>query len=96
MNLRRVLLVWACLCLLAVSGAQAQMSDADLIAEAESAAPEVISKAATVKTSDGKVLRKGTNGWTCYPGSDAIGPMCNEPQWDAVLAALMNRERIKI
>lgn len=96
MNLRRVLLVWACLCLLAVSGAQAQMSDADLIAEAESAAPEVISKAATVKTSDGKVLRKGTNGWTCYPGSDAIGPMCNEPQWDAVLAALMKREPIKI
>src|SRR5262249_48319184 len=84
------------LCLLLASQAQAQKSEAKLIAEAESAAPKAITKDATIQTPDGKVLRKGTNGWTCYPGSKAIGPMCNRAQWDALLAALAKREPIKI
>ncbi len=89
-------IVFVCLCLLVAAGAQAEKSKADLIAEAESAAPEVISKGATVKTYDGKVLRQGTNGWTCYPGTKAIGPMCNQPQWDALLAALQKREPLNV
>ena len=40
--------------------AQAQESDAELIAEAESAAPESVTKNATIKTSDGRVLRHGS------------------------------------
>lgn len=96
MNMRKFLFAGACLCLLGASGAQAQKSEAQLIAEAESAAPEVISKGATIKSPDGKVLRQGTNGWTCYPGQAMIGPMCNEPQWDAFLAALMKREPVKV
>lgn len=74
---------------------QAQ-SDADLIAEATSAAPESVTKGATIKTADGRVLRQGSNGWTCYPGSSVIGPMCNRPQWDSVLAAMMAKEPVKV
>jgi hypothetical protein len=88
--------VLLCLCLLVPGMAQAGKSDKELIAEAESAAPAVISKDATIKTSDGKVLREGSNGWTCYPGTKAIGPMCNQWQWDAVLAALGKKEDIDV
>ena len=63
-----------------------------LIEDALSAAPPVITAGATVKDGEGNVLRVGTNGWTCYPGSAAIGPMCNEPKWDELLSALANKE----
>lgn len=74
----------------------AQQSDAELIASAESAAPESITENATIKTMDGRVLRQGTSSWTCYPETETTGPMCNEPQWDAALAAFMNKEPIDI
>jgi hypothetical protein len=45
---------------------------------------------------DGNVLREGTSSWTCYPGSAAIGPMCNEAQWDALLAALTGKQPIDV
>ncbi len=96
MSLKRFFGMCICFCFLAAGAVQAQKSKADLIAEAESAAPAVISENATIKSSDGKVLREGTNGWTCYPGSAAIGPMCNQPQWDAALAALQKKEPIEI
>ncbi len=48
------------LCLLVTFCAQAQESDAELIADAESAAPESVTKNATIKTSDGRVLRQGS------------------------------------
>jgi hypothetical protein len=92
----RVFAVSLSLCLLVAGAALAEHHEAGLIAEAESAAPKVITKDATIKTSDGKVLRQGTNGWTCYPGSAAIGPMCNRAQWDALLAALQKREPIEV
>ncbi len=76
--------------------AQAGKGKAELIADAETAAPPVISKQAAVKTMDGTVLREGTNGWTCYPGSTVIGPMCNRPQWDALLSAMMNKQPIDV
>ena len=72
--------------------AQAERSDEELIAGAESAAPMLITQNAAIKTMDGRVLREGTNGWTCYPGTETIGPMCNEPQWDGLLGALMSKE----
>lgn len=84
------------LCLLAASVTQAgEKSKEEMIAEAESAAPAVISKHATIKSADGKVLRKGTNDWTCYPGTKVTGPMCNQAQWDALVAALQKREPFK-
>ena len=84
------------LCLFAGGAAQADKHEAERIAEAESAAPKTITKDATIKTPDGKVLRQGTNGWTCYPGSAVIGPMCNRAQWDALLGALQKREPIDV
>ncbi len=96
MNRVWVFAISVSLCLLVVGVVQAEKSKAKLIAEAESAAPAVISKNATIKTADGEVLRQGTNGWTCYPGTKAIGPMCNQPQWDALLAALQKREPIDV
>ncbi len=76
--------------------AQAERSDEEMIATAESAAPEVISTNAAIKTMDGRVLREGSNGWTCYPGNAVIGPMCNEPQWDTLVDALMKKETPEI
>ena len=84
------------LCLFVGGVAQADKHEAERIAEAESAAPKAITKDATIKAPDGKVLRQGTNGWTCYPGSAAIGPMCNRAQWDALLGALQKREPIDV
>jgi hypothetical protein len=84
------------LCLLVTFCAQAQESDTELIAEAESAAPESVTKNATIKTSEGRVLRQGSNSWTCYPGSGAIGPMCNESQWDELIGAVMTQAPIDV
>ena len=89
-------LMFVVFCLMVTCSAQAEKSKAELIAEAESAAPETITKNATIKTPEGEVLRKGSNNWTCYPGSGVIGPMCNQAQWDNLLAALMKKESIEV
>lgn len=88
-----LLAAFVALCVLSASVALAgEKSKEELIAEAESAAPAVITKDATIKTADGKVLRKGSSDWICYPGTPAIGPMCNQAEWDALLAALQKQE----
>ena len=54
-------------------------TDADKIKSALAAAPAAISKDATVVDMPSmKVLRKGTNGWTCLPDgpSPGVDPMC--------------------
>ena len=47
---------------LLATAAHAEKSEQELIAEAESAAPESITANATIKTADGKILRKGSTG----------------------------------
>lgn len=84
------------LSLLVYCSAQAEKTDEELIAEAESAAPAAVTQNATIKTMDGRVLREGSSTWTCYPGTSAIGPMCNQAQWDAVLGAYMKREEVEV
>ena len=42
----------------------------------------IIGESATIKTMDGRVLREGSTGWTCYAGNEATGPMCNQAQWE--------------
>jgi hypothetical protein len=42
------------------------------------------------------VLREGSNGWICYPQQEIIGPMCNRPQWDQLLEAMLNKKPIDI
>ena len=96
MNFLKTLIPVLLLCLLVTACAQTQASDVELIADAESAAPESVTKNATIKTSDGRVLRQGSNSWTCYPGSGAIGPMCNQAQWDELIGAVMAKEPIDV
>lgn len=63
-----------------------------LIASAESAAPDVVTKTATIKAPDGTVLREGSNGYTCYPQQPMTGPMCNEGEWDKLMQAMMSKQ----
>ena len=54
-------------------------STAAMIADALGAAPPAVAHGATVMGHDGKVLRKGSNGWTCMPdlpGTPGRDPMC--------------------
>lgn len=96
MKVVRFFALFVSLVLVGAVMARTEQGDASLIAEAESAGPKAVTQNATIKASDGRVLREGTNGWTCYPGSAAIGPMCNRAQWDALLAALQKREPVKV
>ncbi len=96
MNFLKTLIPVLLLSLLVTGCAQTQASDVELIADAESAAPDSVTKNATIKPSDGRVLRQGSNSWTCYPGSGAIGPMCNQAQWDELIGAVMAKEPINV
>jgi hypothetical protein len=63
---------------------------------AESAAPASLSKNATIMDSEGKVLRKGTNGWTCVPddpNTPAKDPMCMNEPWIDFIDAVKNRRK---
>jgi hypothetical protein len=83
-----------CLGLLGSSAAFAGDKEA-LIASAESAGPPAVTSKATVKATDGTVLRKGTSDYTCYPQQKAMGPMCNDPVWDSLIKAMMNKQSFK-
>jgi len=63
-----------------------------MIASAESAGPSHVTANATIKASDGTVLREGSNSYSCYPQQEIIGPMCNEAIWDALIDAMMNKQ----
>lgn len=81
----------ALVCLLVPAGALAQ----DAIQSAMSAAPASISAAATVMDWDGKVLREGTNGWTCLPDnkdSPGTDPWCVNAPWLNFLEAMMAKK----
>ncbi len=73
-------------------------STADKIIRAQSAAHPGISKNATIMDVDGKVLKKGTNGWTCMPGimPGDKHPMCNDAIWGKVMKAVATKADIKI
>ena len=65
------------------------------IASAESAGPPSVTANATIKAADGKVLRKGSNGYTCYPQQETIGPMCNKALWDELIDAMANKKEFE-
>ncbi|MDO8501318.1 MAG: hypothetical protein Q7S20_05710 [Gemmatimonadaceae bacterium] len=86
----------------------AASSDEAKIAEAMSAAPDLISKTATIMdwpaTEGGqpRQLRAGTSGWVCYPSSPnpkgAVGqdPMCLDPVFQEWAGAWMSKTPPKI
>jgi hypothetical protein len=67
-------------------------TDAELLASARSAAPESISKDATVMTWDMRGLHVGSNGWTCVPDgpSPGVDPMCMDKNGTDWMMALMH------
>ena len=73
-------------------------STADKIIRAQSAAHPAISKDATVIDMDGKVLKEGTNGWTCLPGvlSGDGKPMCNDDVWMKMMKAIKTKSDYKV
>lgn len=85
--MRSGMLVAACLLAISATTVSAESqhkpkSDAELIANAMSAAPKAISRNATIIAMDGdkvRTLRQGTNEYTCVPddpGSPGNDPMC--------------------
>jgi hypothetical protein len=70
-------------------------TDADKIVSAMSAAPAAVAKAATITDmATMKVLRKGTNGWTCFPDgpSPGVDPMCLDQNGMLWADAWMNKK----
>ena len=70
--------------------ATAQESRESKIARAMKAAPESVSRDATITDTDGTVLRPGSNGWHCQPGL-APGddhPICNDAVGMELMKAL--------
>jgi hypothetical protein len=66
------------------------------ISRAMEAAPDSITKNATIIDVDGTVLRQGTNGWQCLPASAAGShPMCNDEVWVRLMTAVANKTDFK-
>lgn len=66
------------------------------IENALSAAPASLSRNATVMDWDGKVLRKGSNSYTCLPDipdNGANDPWCIDESWLNLLDALKNKTK---
>jgi hypothetical protein len=79
-----------------VSFAGEQSSSEAKIARAMEAAPPSIADNATIIDTDGTVLRKGTNGWTCLPASAAGShPMCNDAVWMSAMKAIGSKADFK-
>lgn len=71
-------------------------SDAQLVANALTAAPPAVAKDASVVGHDGRELRRGTNGWVCMPDMPDVPndtPMCLDAPWRAFIDAWMNKRR---
>ena len=69
--------------------------DKALLKEALTAAPEAISKIATVKNWDGRTLREGSDEWVCYPSMpnfEGVCPMCVDKPWQNWLDAMSKGE----
>ena len=80
-------------------------TDAQKIANAITAAPEAVTKNATIMDWADKPngpmrqLRAGTNGWVCYPNSPSAAvddPMCLDKQWQGWAGAWMNKTAPKV
>jgi len=72
-------------------------STEDKITRAQSAAHSGISKNATIMDMDGTILKKGTNGWTCLPGTlpGDKKPMCNDDVWAKMIKAVKTKTDFK-
>ena len=67
------------------------------IQRAMAAAPQSISKQATIVDSGGEVLQKGNNGWICMPDTmpGDKAPMCNDALWMKMMGAVATKADFK-
>ena len=87
------LLIFVLLFVTLAAGTKVWAQD-DLIQSAMSAAPTSVSARATIMDWEFKVLRKGTNEWTCLPDrQDTPGadPWCVTEPWMSFLHAYINK-----
>ncbi len=80
---------------IAVFLSTAAVADQADIQSAISAGPSSLTQRATIMTWDGKVLREGSNGWTCLPDIPENGgtdPWCVDASWLNLLDALANNK----
>jgi hypothetical protein len=107
--LRNVAFVATLTCLVGYCRAQTiktpSANQAALIANAESAGPAAIAKHATIlgwpamKADEPVTLRKGNNGWTCFPDrpdTPANDPMCVDDVWIEWMQADMQKRPARI
>lgn len=94
---RTVLGIFICAALLAHRPTLAQ-ERSTVIANALEAAPASIAEGATVRDWTGKVLRRGTNAWVCFPDPpDAqAAPMCLDGPWQSWANSWQRREPVAI
>ncbi len=67
-------------------------SNQEIMEIAMSAAPENVSGKATIMAADGTILKEGSNGWVCMPGTppnENVNPMCVDPAWQNWLQEYM-------
>ncbi|MBA6224754.1 hypothetical protein H4J51_03255 [Colwellia sp. MB02u-18] len=83
--------------LLSVNFAVLAESSETKINRAMAAAPPSISQQATILDSDGQVLQKGTNDWTCMPDTmpGDKAPMCNDALWMEMMSAVGSKADFK-
>ena len=76
------------------TGDAMSLSNEEKITLARSAAPDFISQNAKVVDENGATLDEGTNSWVCMPGIPPKyeNPMCNDPVWQRLMAALNAKE----
>lgn len=98
--MKNVALFIGLIAILSITGAAQKMdmsnsktpTDAQKIAQAESAGPAAITKGATiVDMATMKQLRAGTNGWMCL--ADSKEPMCLDKTWQGWATAWMKKEQ---
>jgi len=92
----RTLYVLAAMLLVSMNSYGAESAE-DKIYRAQSAAHSAISKNATIMDVDGKILKKGTNGWVCLPGTlpGDKKPMCNDAVWGKMMKAVSTKSDFK-
>lgn len=98
--MRSLILVTTLLFVISPAAAFAQRADTATnqarIQNALSAAPQSLGANATVMDFEQNVLRRGTNGWVCFPDMPDVPndtPMCVDDQWTGFLDAYMNRRQ---
>jgi hypothetical protein len=93
--MKRISVVFLFISALAISGL-ATSASADDLDSAMSAAPASISAKATIMDWEFKVLREGSNGWTCLPdraNTPGEDPWCVNDPWVNFLKAYVKNEK---